>query len=310
MAEKKMTHINQEWLQKLSTEQIHQAGMMLETIFVHKKTIGLMDHKRIQLMAILIQSVDLLTMKKTLFHSLSDQHKLEVFCELNPDNQAQLLEESPLGQKCIILLSEKQKQDLLDTVSNQELKDMISNQQNQVKTKEGKRSLHHCIQECLIIIQSPAKPLVEIKKVFERWPLDQFSEEELQETCQSLVAEFAVLKLPLQNQDQFLMYLKFFQICSLFHTVYPKMISLIEAQIDCLIVALYKMPNDEWLTKIITPIPSLIIFQMVHLLKRFPQIAHFDKKTIYSKLLKRVVELAKNTKSKKLIQAFQNEATP
>lgn len=305
-----MTHINQEWLQKLTNEQIHQAGMMLESIFVHKKTIGLMDRKRIQLMAILIQSVDLLTMKKTLFHSLSDQHKLEVFCELNSDNQAQLLEESPLGQKCIVMLSEKQKQELLDTVSTQELKAMISAQQSQIKKKEGNRSVHHCIQECLIMIQSPAQPLIEIKTLFLRWPLDHFSEQELQDACQSLVAEFAVLKVPLQNQDQFLMYLKFFQICSLLHAVYPKIIGLIQTQIDCLIVALYKMPNDEWITKIITPIPSLIIFEMVHLLKKFPQIAHFDKKTIYSKLLKRLVELAKNTKSKKLIQAFQNEANP
>lgn len=304
-----MNHINQEWLQKLSTEQIHQAGMMLETIFVHQKTIGLMDHKRIQLMAILIQAVDLLTMKKTLFHALSEPHKIEVFCELNSDNQAQLLEETALGQKCIAMLSEKQKQSLLDAVSHEDLKTMISTQEGQFKKKGTKQSVHHCIQECLVMIQSPSQSLIEIKKLFLRWPLDQFSEQELQEACQSLVAEFAVLKLPLENQDQFLMYLKFFQICSLFHAVYPKIIGQIEAQIDCLIVALYKMPNEEWITKIITPIPSLIIFQMVHLLKKFPQITHFDKKTIYSKLLKRLVELAKKTKIKKLIQAFQNEVT-
>jgi hypothetical protein len=301
-----MQNINQEWLKKLSKEQIYQAGILLESIFVHQKPLtAFMDHQRIQVMASLIQAVDVLGMKKKLFESMSDQNKILVFQELEQESQIQLLEATPSGQKCFIMLSLSQKKKLLSHIRDDATRALFAQESSMQRNDVEKDDLQACIQDCITLIQIPSQEPLDLKQIFIKWNLVKYSEEELQHACQNLVAEFSVLKLPLNNPQQFWIYLKFFHICSLFHSVYPQILSLIDTAIQTLIMALSKMPTDEWLLKTALSIPTVILNHLISVLRKFSDIHEFDKKAMYSKLFKRLLEITKNKKPKKLIQAFQ-----
>jgi hypothetical protein len=298
-----MTKIDESLLETLTSEQISYSGNFLELVFSLKQTnLDGFNESQLHTISTLITAVTSLKMKTAIISALAES-VLPSFIPnfLNQDLQALFngYSKLPYLESVFKQLPEIKQTTLLNFLYNKNkkryshfkrlLNDKVSMhggiivRQEQV-LKQFMEKEKHLLLDLFENPKATTAHATSLSKKFEK----KYDYEDLDLICQELITTFNKKKLSLNNATSFNVYLKFFFFIDPFIKQFNELTSTLKPLLDSFIMALDAMPSPEWAVKVLNQLPTFVLQRCLLQLKSHESISQFEKRQLYSKILKEI----------------------
>jgi hypothetical protein len=311
--------IDQSVLQDLNDAQLSYSSRILEDVFLHNKgAINHLDTYHIQTIHILIKSIP------------SDEMKNKILASLHADMQFKVLKlMAPLDLKHTFntfsdisflklyfqhldsLLQQDILKDLyaVDKARYKSLKDASGQNLSMiggllVKSDDSTEALYKKeIRTLLAMIKNPHTSTDKLLRFGKHLDKALYS---IEGFLDLFIRHFVAKKIALNSSASFATHLKFYTFLVPYIVLYPDIKNKLSDPLDQLLLSLDKMPDTLWVIKVLNQLPPLVIRIAIARLQSYERIPEFQKRNIYSKLLKVVNENIHTPHSSNIKLALQS----
>ena len=132
-----------------------------------------------------------------------------------------------------------------------------------------------------------------------------YEKHDLAHLCSVLIASFTHKNIPINSTENFGSHIKFYHFLVPYLIMFPELNQHIIPAMDQFLVSLHRMPNDEWVVKLLNQLPQTIIQNALERLGSFESVGEFKKRQIYSTLFKSVKANIHHSFADKVKLAYQ-----
>lgn len=290
-------------LKQLSKDQISFAGKFLESVFADRKTnLDTYTNEQLDTIIALISTSAAPVMKLSMYHALAETTLHTILPKLQKQDRFMLFEKhNPLTllENLFKKLPEHQQSTVLDYLFNTDktrytalkrlFKDNVTLRNGIIITQESalKQFMEKEKHRLLDLFENPKASYTQVSNIAQKFS-EKYDPEALEMLCTELITTFNKKNIGLTNPESFSIYLKFFYFIDPFVGKYTELARALRPLLDTLIVTLSGMPSEEWVIKVLNQLPQICLQTCLKQLKSYETLPQFEKRTLYSKLLKEI----------------------
>jgi len=289
-------NIDKSIIESMSSEEVLFATSFLENVFIKNETnITIEDKTQINIITTLIKASKKDKMKSTLFFALTTQTQETIFNLLTFNNQSLLL-----LQTKTISLSMKLYTQLEPSLQNQFMIECFKKNQNLFKSIKQKLRPNISIHQGIIIEKTKINENLSASYISKLIHLITNQETSIGQTkefalsLQTILAEkdlellttqffnyFSKLELKLESKENFVTYLKFFEISVPLIVLYPSNSNTLNRIIEQFLLSLNNLTSQDWIIKLLNQVPAFILNKCCYEIHNFEKIKNANKRNIY-----------------------------
>ena len=291
------------YLSELTDEQLAFSAIYLEDVFAHRRQyLSGFDANQLDTIRQLIKTTPSAIMKFKLMAALDTELQLQISMQFEGEHLLsvfQFHEDHAFLKRLFQALKAPDQQTILQELYKThkdiytQLKPLVGHDMSMIGgilVKDEQVVSQFIEKEKLAILSQILSPRHTPKHMdsFSRELNSRYEKHDLHHLCQSLISSFVNKNIPISSLENFSCHLKFYHFLVPYLVIFPELNPNIMPALDLFLTSLNRMPDDEWVLKLLNQLPQTVIQIALERLSGFESVAEFKKRQIYSKLFKSI----------------------
>lgn len=291
------------YLSELTDEQLAFSAIYLEDVFANQRNfMAGFDADQLDTIRMLIKTTPSPVMKYKLMAALDTELQLQIALQFEDEHLLNVFmfhEDHPFLKRLFQAVKGPQQQIILQELYKTHkdvyslLKPLVGHDMSMIGgilVKDEHVVSQFIEKEKLAILSQilSTRHTVQHMDSFSRELNARYEKHDLHHLCQSLVSSFINKNISISSQENFACHLKFYHFLVPYLVIFPELKAYVTPALDMFLTSLNRMPNDEWVVKLINQLPQTVIQIALERLGNFESVAEFKKRQIYSKLFKSI----------------------
>ncbi|MFC1771382.1 hypothetical protein ACFLZV_05805 [Candidatus Margulisiibacteriota bacterium] len=292
--------IDEKYLKKLSDQEVLFSGQFLKDVFLYRKTDISLSEEEQKTVYTLLQAATSPRLKDMIINHLYSSTQLKIRDGMSRKDQLDLLMYStniPLIIPIFKSLPKDKQKEYLEKIyfdnpqKHSDLKKAVTQKLSiagnvwMEKHLVNETMLENEINSILNLFVDP-KLSYEDTAIISRQIEKKYDLSHLEEIISKVSSQFIEMDIPMEDAQTFLIHLKFHYFIDVYLKSFPGLQSLLDPLVEKTIIALGKLPDQSWITRVLNQFPLHTIKIILTSLINSKELSDFNKQNTYSKILK------------------------